>query len=92
MPIGIATRKSVHVGAVPRWTLSIRVWGEKTRNRPAMTSSSWVRKSVTASATLTPADSLTPTTLIALRTPITKMPKKMSPGECCRAGQNRPPR
>ena len=80
MPTGIARKKSFQVGATPRWTLSTSVCGEKTSTSPTTTSSSWVRKSTTASRMFTPADSLTPTTLTRLRTTTTPMPKTMSAG------------
>ena len=81
MPMGIAIRKSCHVGATPRFTLSTSVCGESTSTVPITTSSTWVMKSVSASTTFRPAASLTPTTLIAHSTAITPMPKTMSPGE-----------
>ena len=59
---------------------------------PTRTSSSCVAKSSTASVTLTPADSLTPTTLTIDSSTTTAMPKAMSPGEWRSAGQNSPPR
>ena len=92
MHSGIATRKFDHVGAMPSLTLSTSVSGDRIRKIPTSTSSSWVMKSMIASATFTPADSWTPRTLMTLRTTITPMPKKMSPGEWRSAGQNRPPR
>ena len=46
-------------------TLSTSVSGEKTSTAPTSTSSSWVRKSITASVTLIPVDSLAPNTLTA---------------------------
>ena len=49
-------------------------------------------KSMTASRTLTPVDSLTPKTLIAASTAITTQPAMMSPGEWRSASQNSPPR
>ena len=51
MPIGIARTKFVHVGATPKWTLSTSTSGSKTEEAaPISTSSSWVRKSTTASS------------------------------------------
>ena len=60
MPTGIARKKFFQVGATPRCTLLISVSGERIRKNPTSTSSSWVRKSVTARKMLTPADSCTP--------------------------------
>jgi len=48
-------------------------------------------KSMTASSTLTPVDSLAPNTLIAARTMITIAPPMMSPGEWRSASQKSPP-
>ena len=47
---------------------------------------------MTASTMLSPADSLTPTTLIAHSTTTTPMPTMMSPGAWRSGSQNRPPR
>ena len=91
MPIGIASTKSFHSGATPSLTLSTSVSGEKTRNRPATTSSSWVAKSTTASRMLTPVDSLAPKMLIAASTAITRQPAMMSAGDDRSGSQNRPP-
>ena len=71
--------------------MSTSVSGEKHEHAPTSTSSSWVRKSATASRTLTPADSLTPKTLIAASTAITPAPKMMSPGADRSGSQNSPP-
>ena len=91
MPMGIARMKSRHVGATPRWTLSTRIVGENTRKNPISTSSTWVRKSVTASSTLSVVDSLTPRTLMTASTTITNAPATMSPGEWRSSSQNSPP-
>ena len=58
---------------------------------PTSTSSSCVMKSTTASRMLTPADSLTPITLIAASTAMTPAPKMMSPGAERSGSQNSPP-
>ena len=91
MHSGIATKKLAHVGAVPRWTLLIRVCGENTSTRPTHTISTWVQKSITASTRFTPIDSSTPRMLIAASTKIATMPAITSPGGCSSAGQNSPP-
>ena len=76
--------KSFHGGTTPSCTLWISVCGDSTSTQPRITSISWVLKSVKASTTLSPAASLTPTTLIAHSTTITPIPKMMSPGEVFR--------
>ena len=48
-------------------------------------------KSMTASSTLTPVDSLTPTTLIPASSAMTIAPTTMSPGEWRSGSQNSPP-
>ena len=55
--------------------------GLKTRKTPATTIASWLRKSTTASTTLTVTASLTPRTLTSASSAISTMPKTMSPGE-----------
>ena len=91
MHSGIATKKSPHLGATPKCTLLISVWGENTRIRPTITISTWVQKSITASTRFTPTDSSTPRTLIAASTTMTTIPPITSPGGCPRPLQNRPP-
>ena len=80
MPIGIARMKLSQLGATPRSTLSTSVSGENTSTAPITTSSSWVRKSTTASVTLIPVDSLAPSTLTAASSEITTAAAMMSPG------------
>jgi hypothetical protein len=58
---------------------------------PTMTSSSCVMKSTTASAMFSPADSLTPRTLIAASSAMMSAPAMMSPGAERSGFQNRPP-
>ena len=67
--------------------------GLKTRKAPSTTSSSCVRKSITASVTLIPVDSLAPNTLTAASTAITTAAAMMSPGLVRRlsANANTPP-
>ena len=89
--MGIARMKSCQVGATPRCTLSTSVCGESTSAPPISTSSTWVRKSVTASVTLSVVDSLTPRTLMTASTTITNAPAMMSPGEWRSSSQNSPP-
>ena len=48
-------------------------------------------KSTTASSTLTPVDSLTPTMFTPASTAITTAPTTMSPGEWRSGSQNEPP-
>ena len=93
MPIGIARMKLSQVGAVPKWTLSTSVSGENTSTAPIATSSSWVRKSTTASVTLIPVDSLAPNTLTAASAEITTTAATMSPGlvRSPSANSNTPP-
>ncbi len=80
MPIGIEMKNCFHVGATPRWTFSVRTWGESTSTAPISTSSSWVAKSISASRMLSPADSLTPRTLTSESSATTAMPKMTSDG------------
>ena len=89
MPIGIARMKSFHVGATPSVTLSTSCPGSapSTSTAPMTTSSTCVRKSTTASTMFRPADSLTPTTLIADSVAMMIAPAMMSPGECRSASQ-----
>ena len=67
------------------------VWGENTSTNPTSTSSTWVRKSVTASSTLSVVDSSTPRMLMTASTTITNAPAMMSPGEGRSGAQNSPP-
>ena len=82
MPIGIARMKLSQVGATPSETLSTSVSGEKMITAPITTSSSWVRKSSTASVTLIPVDSLAPNTFTAASSAITTQAAIVSPGPC----------
>ena len=88
MPIGMARMKSLHSGATPSCTLSTSVSGLNTSTAPIATSSSWVRKSTTASVTLIPVDSLAPNTFTAASTAITTAAAMMSPGLERRASAN----
>jgi hypothetical protein len=90
MPTGMAIRKSLTVGAVPKSTLSTRTSGENTRTKPRITSPTWVRKSRIARTTFSPAASLTPTTLTAPRITTTAMPQRMSPGAVSSGSQITP--
>ena len=80
MPTGMAIRKSLTVGAVPRSICETSVSGESTSRTPTATSRTCVKKSARARKMFSPADSLTPTTLIAARTMTTPTPKMMSAG------------
>ncbi len=80
MPIGMARMKSVHVGATPKETLSASWAGSRTRTAPTITSSTWVRKSTTASVTLIPVDSFAPKTLTPASRAMTTQAAMMSPG------------
>ncbi len=65
--------------------------GLRTSTAPTITSSNWVRKSMTARKTLRPADSRMPTMFTADSRTTTTMPQTMSPGLWRRAFQNSPP-
>ncbi len=58
---------------------------------PMITSSSCVMKSTTASAMFSPADSLTPRTLIAASAAMIRIPATMSAGAERSGSQNSPP-
>ncbi len=85
-------RKSFHVGATPKLTLSASTSGLRTSTAPTITSRAWVARSVTARTMFSPEASFTPTTLISESTTITPIPKKMSAGELRSGSQNSPPR
>ena len=93
MPIGIARTKSFHSGATPSEMLSTSTSGEKMTIAPISTSSSWVRKSTTASVTLIPVDSFAPNTLIPASRAMTTTAAMMSPGlvRNASANSNTPP-
>ena len=93
MPIGIAIRKSVQVGAVPKkLRFSLRISGLNTRNAPATTSASWLMKSITASTTLTLTASLTPRTFTSASSAIRITAKTTSPGAVLnQSSRPRPP-
>ncbi len=92
MPTGIAIRKSVQVGAVPKkLRFSIRISGLRTRNTPATTSASWLMKSITASTTLTLTASFTPRTFTSASSAIRMTAKTMSPGAVLNQSTPRPP-
>ena len=88
MATGMATRKSLAVGEVPKSTLLISVSGENTSTRPTITSSTWVRKSATAKNTFTPVDSLAPRMFTSPRITTTTIPATMSPGDSPSGSQN----
>ena len=85
--------KSFHSGATPSDTLSTSTSGEKMITAPISTSSSWVRKSTTASVTLIPVDSFAPNTLTAASSAMTTTAATMSPGlvRSASANANTPP-
>jgi hypothetical protein len=80
IPIGIASANWLQVGASPQITFSCSVSGLRIRTKPSTTSSTCVEKSITESVMLSPADSFTPTTLIATRRTMTPAPTMMSQG------------
>ena len=85
---GIDSAKFDHVGAMPRWTLDVRMCGERTSTAPTATSRSCVAKSATARKMLIRADSWMPTMFTSTRTTITTTPTTMSHGFWRSGGQN----
>ena len=87
IPTGIARKNCGHVGAVPQWTLLVRVDGLKIRAKPSRTSSSCVAKSISARKMFRRADSWMPTTFRRTRNATTSAPPTMSQGFCFSGSQ-----
>ena len=86
----IERKKSFHVGATPRWTLSISVWTFSTRKMPSSSRRSCVAKSITASTRFSRFDSRTPTMFTVESSATITMPPMMSPGLSRSGSQNTP--
>ena len=90
MPTGIAIRKSLTVGVVPKSTFWTSVSGSSTSTMPSTTNATCVTKSVRARKMLSPADSFTPMMFSAARIATTRIPPTMSAGDSPSGAQNTP--